>query len=282
MVHAGEANDKGELLERVALGGGDVAGFLHLVEDDVAATPGALIAADGIVVAGVLAHADQRSSLFDREGLRGLPEIDAGGGLDTDGVIEKVELVQVHVDNLFLRVVPLELDGNHPLDRLLEEALHHIVGIRREELLRQLLGNRTAAAAALLHQDSALDNGTHQAGEVDAAVLGEADVFSRYQCLDEVGREVVVVHIDAVITAVGIAAERLAIGGDHLRGVLVDGVFQLFHGGHVADGAVGYRGEYEDRRPNSEDEQKPEERYNSFRYLRCHFFSFFRKRCKGT
>ena len=202
--------------------------------------------------------------------------------MDTDSVIEKVELVQVHIDNLFLRVVPLELDGNHPLDRLLEEALHHIVGIRREELLRQLLGNRTTTTATLLHQDSALDNGTHQTREVDTAVLGKADVFGGDKRLDEVGREVVVVHIDAVITAMGIAAERLAIGGNHLRGVLVDRVLQLFHGRHVSDGAVGYRGEYEYRRPNSEDEQKPEERYNSFRYLRCHFFTFFRKRCKGT
>ena len=41
---------------------------------------------------------------------------------DADGVVEEVELVEVHFDDFLFGVVALEFDGDHPFDGLLEGA----------------------------------------------------------------------------------------------------------------------------------------------------------------
>ena len=82
--------------------------------------------AQGIIVGGILEHADEHGSLLDLEVGGLFAEIDVGGSLDAHGIVEEIEAVEIHIDDLVLGVESLELEGDHPFDRLLHGALEEI------------------------------------------------------------------------------------------------------------------------------------------------------------
>ena len=102
-----------------------------MVEDDVAAPAGLFLAAEGVVEGGVLAHAHEGGGFFYGEVAGLAAEVGVGGGFDADGVVEEVELVEVHGEDFFLGVVAFELDGDDPFDGFLEESFHDVVGTGR-------------------------------------------------------------------------------------------------------------------------------------------------------
>ena len=156
--------------------------------------------------------------------------------------MEEVEIVEVHRDDFLLRVVPLQLDGNHPLDGLLHGAFVDVVGLGAIELLGQLLRDGAAAAGLLLAHDHALHHSTKHGAEVDAAVLVEAFVLGGHKGLHEVGGEVFVAYVDAVGTAVAPRAQQDSVGGIDLACILIYRVLQLLQVGHVTyDAAVNQR-----------------------------------------
>ena len=177
MVDPGEMGRYGKRLQRVTLGERKVVGLIHLVEDNVAAFERTVGIKYGVVDAGVLAHAHQHGSLLDSKFLGALAEVDGRRRLQPHGLEEEVELVEVHVHNLFLGVEILQLHGYDPLDGFLEKTLLDIPRRRRIEQLGQLLGNGATAAGALLPQQSALDNSPQQSLEVDSRVFIETHVF---------------------------------------------------------------------------------------------------------
>ena len=96
----------------------------HLAKHNVATLLTALRIAYRVVIGRVLTEADKCGSLIDRQVDRFLTEIRVRRGLDTDGIVQEVKIIQVHRKNLILRIVALQLDGNHPLYRFLKDTLH--------------------------------------------------------------------------------------------------------------------------------------------------------------
>jgi hypothetical protein len=43
--------------------------------------------------------------------------------------MQEVEIIEIHGDNLVLRVVALQFHGYHPLYRLLKQTLHDAMGL---------------------------------------------------------------------------------------------------------------------------------------------------------
>ena len=130
--------------------------------------------------------------------------------------MKEIEVVEIHAHNLFLGIETLQLDGYHPLDRLLQESFMHALRLLGIELLGQLLRNGTAASSALATQDTALDDGTQQGTEIHPTVLVETNILGGHQRLNYCGREVIVAHKDAVCLTVAPCTQQLAIGREYL------------------------------------------------------------------
>jgi len=76
--------------------------------------------------------------------------------------------------------------------------------------------NGVPPPCTLLLQDTRLEDGTGERTEVNTRVTLEANVFRSDECLDEVGREVLIVNEDAVGAPVGIGTDDLTISGEDL------------------------------------------------------------------
>ena len=110
---------------------------------------GEKLEAYGIIVTGILAHAHQSGTLHHTQILGFLTEVSLGSRLDAHRIVKEIEVVEIHAHNLFLGIETLQLDGYHPLDRLLQESFMHALRLLGIELLGQLLRNGTAASSAL-------------------------------------------------------------------------------------------------------------------------------------
>ena len=121
---------------------------------------------------------------------------------DAVGADAEVDLVEVQLEDLVLRVGAFDADGE---DRLLQLALHRAFAAQ-QEVLGDLLGDgRTAFGAAVAALDLRfhdLVDGARDALEVDAAVLVEALVLSRKEGGDDALGNGVDGHEDAPLARV--------------------------------------------------------------------------------
>ena len=184
MVIAVEIQAQGLQLQLLHLGSGNIAGLLHLSEHYITALHTALGVPDGIEIAGILAHTYQCGALSNIQILGILAEVSPGGCLDTYCIVKEIEIVQVHGQNLLLRIVLLQFQGNYPFYRFLQESLLDVSGLLGVQLLGQLLGDGTAAAGTLPHQDTTFYNGSEKGLEINTAMIVETLVLSSYKCLN--------------------------------------------------------------------------------------------------
>ena len=113
-----------QLLARVCLifTFGNITGLQHLPENHIAPLAATFRVSHGVKVRRVLAQSHQRGSLTQGQVTGVLAEIHTGGILYAHGIMQEVKIVEIHRYYLFLRVIFLQLDGYHPLYRLLQEA----------------------------------------------------------------------------------------------------------------------------------------------------------------
>ena len=138
----------------------------------------------------------------------------------------------------------LQFDGHHPFLELGEDGAYLAVVLAGEEVLGQLLGDGAAAAAAALAADEGLEEDAHKAAGVDARVLVETHILGGDEGVDQMGRELVVGHVGAVLQTD--EAENLAVGRDDLGGLVALGVLQFLEGGHESQPPQGEKGEEEE------------------------------------
>ena len=228
-VHLAGMQFDGKGLEGIPFRLRQVAGLAHLADDEIAAGQGLVGIEDGIVPGRLVDHPHQHGALLGLQFDGLLGEELVGRGLDAVGVGAEEHGVQVHVHDLLLGIVPLDLHGGDPLFQLdpdhLDLARLLPAGI---EGLGQLLGDGAAAAlAGAVHQER-LEQDAPEALEVDARVLVETDVLRRHGRLDQVRRQFVVIDEGAVFDVIG--RQDLAFLGDDLGGQLAVRVLQFLDG----------------------------------------------------
>ena len=206
------------------LGLGDIALLQHLVEDDLLTQLVLLqgVVGDiGVIAGGVVGDADEAGALGQRQLRHRLAEIGEGGGAHTVAALAQVDVVEVHLQDLFLAVVALELQGAEDLQDL---PLHrHVVVLGH--VLDELLGDG-GAAVGVLHPQEHVEEGAARPPPVHALVLPEALVLDGHQGVDQVLRDLLIVHLYTVLLPVeGPQLPGLAGGG----GGVVDGGGQV-HG----------------------------------------------------
>src|SRR5437588_1398204 len=115
--------------------------------------------------------------------MRGRVEKAAGSGLDAVALAAVVDGVEIHLENLRLRVAPIEVDGEH---RLLDLALNGGGWMGTDEhLLDQLLADRAPALTDLMARVVG-HGGARDAAQVDAVIRPEGAVLDGDRCLADV------------------------------------------------------------------------------------------------
>ena len=169
----------------------------HLGEHQVASRHGLVRMEHGVVRRGRSDQARQKRALGERELVRRDREVRLGGGLDPVRALAEVDRVQVHREDLVLRVALLELEGEHRvLDLPRERPL-----VAGDRVLHELLGDGRASLddPALL---GVLDGGPDDRLHVHAGVLIEALVFDRDDGVAHRNRDVADRHDRAVLVGV--------------------------------------------------------------------------------
>ena len=198
-----------ECLESVAANGGDDPEPDHAVQDVVALDPGLARVLQGVVVGRSLDQAGQRGALGQRE-LRGrLAEVVLGGRPDPVHAVGQVDLVEVQLEDLVLRVLLLHADGQRQLLEL--PVVGAVVGIQAQRVLHELLGDGGAA----LHHLAGLEvrrEGADQRRPVERAVAVEVGVLAGQHGLLRGLADVLQAHQLAVVQVDG-GQHGLAVAG---------------------------------------------------------------------
>ena len=263
----------GNLLDGIAFRLGNVALFAHLSDHEIAAREGFIRVDDGIVPRGFVDHSHQQGALFHRQVHGQLGKKGFRSGPDAVGAAAEEDGVEVHVDDLLLRIIPLQFhrrnpffqfDPHHPdLGPSGDLAAH--IGTRIEGL-GQLLGDGGTAALAAVAQEQGLEEDAAQSDEIDAGMLVEPGVFRRDGGVDEVGGQFLVGNEGPVLDMEG--GQDLTVLGNNLRGKFAVRVFQFFERGNVGEHPD--QQQHENEQGKREAEKHPEALYDIFPGCICH------------
>ncbi len=153
----------------------------HRQEDDVPARDRAIEVDVRRVARRRLDEAREQRRLVDLELGGRLPEIAAGSRLDAVQAVAEVHLVEIHLENLLLRVQVLEVRGHDHFPELATVSLAAV----QEHQPRQLLRDGTAALGAAARLQ-VLQERTADPDGIDAAVIEEPLILDRDDGLEEV------------------------------------------------------------------------------------------------
>ena len=118
--------------------------------------------------------------------------------MDTHGMIDKVNGVEIHGDDLILSVPPFQPDGNNVLFAFLENTLNFRTGTHFiEHVLSQLLCNGTSTSFF-----SQGDNRSYRCSEINSGMAVESFIFCCNECIDDVFRQILKVYVCSVINVV--------------------------------------------------------------------------------
>ena len=181
----------------------DDLGLEHAVEHEVAALLARLeaVGVKRVVDRRRVGDAHEQGRLGEGELARVLVEVGDARGLDAVGAVAVVDGVEVHVEDLVLRVLLLHLDGDVGLADLAAQRVLELL-VREHGVADELLGDGGAAARVTAARDLA-HHGAHDALGVDAVVVVEALVLGCDDALLHVVGDLVERHRAAVLQIVG-------------------------------------------------------------------------------
>ncbi len=147
----------------------------HPIQDEVAALECGIGPRHRVVFPRRPDQSGEERRLRERQVLRLGVEVRVRRGLDPVGAVPEVDLVDVPLEDLFLRVPALEADRER---RLLELARERLLGHVDQHVLHELLRQGGAALLDVAGRE-VRDRRAHQGGEVQRAVLVERVVLDR-------------------------------------------------------------------------------------------------------
>ncbi len=169
----------------------------HLVQHDGRAAFGAGLVGNGAVARRGLQHACQEGRLADRKLGSGLVEIALGGRLDAVGAGAEIDPVEIQRQDLLLRELGFQPNGQH---QLLGLAVH-VLGWRQEQVARQLLGDGRAAPECAVRMGDVVEARPDDAPGVETEVVVELPVLDGHEGAGHVAGQGVQVHRRGVLAA---------------------------------------------------------------------------------
>ena len=172
----------------------DRAGIDHRLQHDRPAGEGPIQVARRRVRRWRLDESCEQRRLVHGQIRSALSEIPARGGFDAVEPVAEVRLVQVHLEDLVLRVLALDVAGEDDFLQLAAVGL----AASQEAQARELLRDGAAAFRAPARFQVA-NHGADGADGVDATVLIEPLILDRDDRLDEVGRHLLERQLDPLL-----------------------------------------------------------------------------------
>ena len=252
MIYRVVVNLHRQLLQRIAFRLRDVVVFLHLVQYGVSSVQRPLCMTNRIVQRRVLTHTYQNCRFLCRQVYRLFAEIYLRSTLDTHCIVQKIKLIQVHHDDLVLRVQTFQLHRYDPFVRFLQQALKRVRCSRRVELFAQLLCDRTAATGFTQRQQR-----TNKSLRVNARMAVETRILRGHQRIDDIRRNLLVVNTHAVLRPI-VSAQRNGIVREHLTRILVLRILQVLQRRHIPKPTSGYPYKKEHHKQQSQHKHQPE------------------------
>ena len=157
---------------------------------------GDLQGAQGVVLGGVVGDADEAGTFGQRKLRNVLAEVGIGGGVDAVASLAQVNIVEVGLQDVFLGIVLLKLQGAENLHDLSLDGDLIVVG----HVLDQLLGQGGTALNVLAGEHEA--DGLGRAHPVHTIVLVEALVLDGHSRVLEIFGDLIQLHPDPVFAAV--------------------------------------------------------------------------------
>ena len=148
---------------RISLSLSQIPGLFHLADHEIPPDQGLVRVQCRIISCRLVHHSDQCRALLDGQLCRFLGKERLGCRPYTVGAASEEDSVQIHVQNLFLCIVALQLHGRYPFLQLYPYHLH--LGKSRDaagdvssriESLGKLLGDGTSSSLAGIAQEQCL------------------------------------------------------------------------------------------------------------------------------
>ena len=239
MVDTGICQFKRKCLQRITLRIRNVTGFFHLTEYDITTSQRIFtdfrVSGYRIITGRILAHSHKHRRLFYLQIFGLASEISRCSRFYTDSIIQEVELIEIHRQNFFFRIVTFQFHGNHPFDRLLQQTLDGIAcHFFRKQLFCQLLWDRTTPTRAFLQQQTTLDDSTEKCLRINTGMLGKANIFRCNQRMDNIRRKIGIAAVHTIVFFHRECAQHFPVFREDFRCKFIVGIFQLFHRRHIA------------------------------------------------
>ena len=161
----------------------DVAVLLHLIKHDFLALLRGVEVVERRIVVGALRYARKHRTFVEIKILDVLAEVRLRRRLHAISALSEVDLVQIKLQDLLLRILALDLQGEeHFLYLALERPI-----LRQVSIFGELLRDRRTALGDRPARDVGID-GAQNAARVDAHVLIEAVVLDRDESILQIFR----------------------------------------------------------------------------------------------
>ena len=107
-------------------------------------------------------NSDQCCGLGDGQFTGRFPQIDIGSRLNSHGIVQKIEVVEIQRHDLILRIVAFNLNCDHPFDGFCNKRWSVLEALPEYNCFGQLLRDGRTTARILLAHNAAFHNGTSQ------------------------------------------------------------------------------------------------------------------------
>ena len=146
----------------------EFASLYHLLQHYITAFATTIRFTNRIEVRRVFTHADQRGALGNGKVFGRFSEINVRRRLYAYCIMQKIEIIEIECQYLFLGIMTFKFYCNHPFHRFLHESLHGTLSRRRIQLLRKLLCNGTTTTSTLMPQNTAFNHRTEHCSGINA------------------------------------------------------------------------------------------------------------------
>ena len=155
---------------------------------------------------------------------------------NTNRIIQKIKLIEIHTQDFLFGVVTFKLHRNHPFNRFLEKTLQCISRhIFCKQLFGKLLRQSTTSTCIFLKHQTTFHKRTEQCFGINSRMFNKTDIFRRNKSIDNTGRQILVSCIYPIFLTIRPRTKHFFIFRKNLRCKFIARILKFLHRRHIAN-----------------------------------------------